>query len=67
VPGHGFKRVPGWNPEALAELKHATSIIREATHFKTPGLADAAVTGLMQFVEKQVEQYAKEGGALVVA
>jgi|SwirhisoilCB1_FD_contig_31_18525054_length_478_multi_4_in_0_out_0_1 hypothetical protein len=60
-----IKKIPGWNPEAFAELGAALSIIRDATRLKTPGLAEAAMHSVMEFTQKQLDQHAK-GGAVVV-
>ena len=54
--------VPGWNPEALAELSAAVNIIREATRLKTPGLAEAAIKSVMDFTQRELQAHLKEGG-----
>jgi hypothetical protein len=59
-------RIPGWNPEAIRELGHAVSVIREAGQLKTPGLADAAIKSVMDFVQREVGGQLKGGGVLVV-
>jgi hypothetical protein len=61
-----IKRIPGWNPEQLAELTAALSIIREATKLKTPGLAEAAAASVMEFTQKQLDQNVKGGAVLIV-
>jgi hypothetical protein len=59
-------RVPGWNPEAMSDLAAAVKIIGEAGRIKTPGLADAAVKGVMAFAQKELETHLKGGGVLVI-
>jgi len=53
--------VPGWNPEALAELNAAVNILREATRLKTPGLAEAAIKSVMEFTQKELGTHLKQG------
>lgn len=53
--------VPGWNPEALAELGAAVNIIREATRLRTPGLAEAAIKSVMEFTQKELATHMKQG------
>jgi hypothetical protein len=64
--GHGFKRVPGWNPEAIAELVAAISVIRDSKNLKTPGLAEATTKSVAEFVQKELGTHFKEGGVLVI-
>lgn len=60
--------VPGWNPEAMAEFEAAISVMRDATRFKAPGLAEAVVNSVLPFAQKEIRTYFKgagEGGVLV--
>jgi hypothetical protein len=59
-------RIPGWNPEAMLELSRAIEVIRNAGELKTPGLAEAAIKGVMEFAQKQLGEHVKGGGVLVV-
>lgn len=59
-------RVPGWNPDAMLELGHALRVIREAGQLKTPGLAKVALHSVMEFVQKELSTYVKDGGVLVI-
>jgi hypothetical protein len=59
-------RIPGWNPEALADLTHALNVIREAGRLKTPGLADAAIKSVMDFAQKELGAHVKDGGVVVL-
>jgi len=59
-------RIPGWNPEAMTELTRAVEIINAAGRLKTPGLGDATIKGVMQFVQNELSTHVKEGGVLVI-
>jgi hypothetical protein len=59
-------RIPGWNPEAMAELSRAISVIREAGQLKTPGLAEATIKGVMELAQKELGEHIKGGGVLVI-
>lgn len=59
-------RVPGWNPEAMIDLSRAISVIREAGQFKTPGLREATIKGVMEFAQKEFANHIKEGGVVVI-
>ena len=59
-------RIPGWNPEAMLEVTHAINVIREAGQLKTPGLADAALKGVMEFAQKELATHVQGGGVLVI-
>jgi hypothetical protein len=58
--------VGGWGPEALAEVAASLNIIREATHLRTPELAQAAIRSVIGFAEKELGQHLKEGGVVVL-
>jgi hypothetical protein len=64
--GHRFKRVPGWNPEALAELGNALTLIRAAGRLKAPGVGEAAAKAVTELVQKELGDHLKEGGVLVI-
>jgi hypothetical protein len=57
---------PPWNPEAMRELSHAISVIREASQLKTPGLAEAAIKTVMDFTQRELGQHVKGGGVVVL-
>jgi hypothetical protein len=60
-------RVPGWNPEQMAELSRAVSVIGEAAQLKAPGLSEQILKGgLLEFAFKEVESHVKGGGVLVL-
>jgi hypothetical protein len=65
-PDGKIHRIPGWNPEAMIEMTHAISVIREAGQLKTPGLADAALKGVLEFAQKELATHVKGGGVLVI-
>jgi len=52
----------GWAVESIAEVANALNMISEAPQFKTPGLADAASKGLIEFVNRELGAHIKEGG-----
>jgi hypothetical protein len=65
-PDGKIHRVPGWNPEAMRELTHAISVIREAGQLKTPGLAEATIKGVMELAQKELANHVKGGGVVVL-
>jgi hypothetical protein len=64
--GHRFKKVPGWNPEAVLELGSALKVIGAAARLKTPGLAEAAAKSVTEFVNREIGAHAKEGTVVVI-
>ncbi len=64
--GHKFKRIPGWNPEAMVELTHAINIISQAGRLKTPGLAEAAAKIVTELVDKEFAAHVQGGGIVVI-
>lgn len=56
----------GWRPEAMAELSHAVRVLREASQLKTPGLGEAAIKSVLDFVQKDLGAHLKDGGVLVL-
>ena len=64
--GHHFKKVPGWNPEAVLELGNAVKVIGAASRLKTPGLAEAAAKVVSDFVNREIGAHAKEGNVVVI-
>jgi hypothetical protein len=64
--GHRFKRVPGWNPEAIAELSNMLTVVGAAARLKTPGLAEATAKGLTEALQKELGEHLKDGGVLVI-
>lgn len=59
-------RIPGWNPEAMADVVRAVTIIREAGQLKTPGIAEGAIKHVMEFAQKELGAHVKGGGVLVI-
>lgn len=62
--GHGgwkIKRVPGWNPEAMAELANGLEVITAGSRLKTAGLAEQVIASVGGLVEKQLGEHV--GGA----
>lgn len=59
-------RIPGWNPEVMADLAHAVNVIREAGQLKTPGLLEATIKGVMDFAQKEFAEHIKAGGIVVL-
>ena len=64
--GHKFHRVPGWNPEQLAELGQALTVIRAAGRLKAPNVGEAAARAVTELVEKELGGQLKDGGVLVI-
>ena len=64
--GQKFHRVPGWNPEALAELGQALSVIRAAGRLKSPAVGEAAARAVTELVQKELGAHLKDGGVLVI-
>lgn len=60
--------VPGWNPEALAELSNAAKLISQATTLKSPDLANRLASAVSEFVLKEVGANVKgrEGNTISV-
>jgi len=56
----------GWGVEKFSELTRALTIIREASHFKTPGLGEQVFKGVMGFAQKELDTHMKGGGVLVI-
>jgi RimJ/RimL family protein N-acetyltransferase len=69
-PDGKIHHVGGWNPEGIAEIAGALSIIREAARFRNQDLAQTAVKSVLEFAQReltsQLGQEFKEGGVLVV-
>jgi len=66
--GHGgwkIKRIPGWNPEQMADLAHSLEIIGEASQLKTAGVAEQVINSVGALVQKQLGEHAG-GGSVVV-
>jgi hypothetical protein len=62
--GHGgwvVKRVPGWNPESIAELANSLTVVSAASKLKTAGLAEQLINSVGGLVEQQLGEHA--GGA----
>jgi hypothetical protein len=60
-----FHRVPGWSPEALAELQHVVNVIREASQLKAPGLAEATTKAAVAFLHKEISKTMGEDAVVV--
>jgi hypothetical protein len=65
-PDGKITRVPGWQPEAMAEVTHALNVVAEAAQLKTPELAHATMKAAMDFVQKELNQHVKAGDVLVL-
>jgi hypothetical protein len=60
-------RVPPWNPEAILELGHMVSVIREVGQLKNHALAEATLqSGLVEAAFKEIGTHLTEGGVLVL-
>lgn len=59
-------RIPGWSPESMHEVSRALTVIREAGQLKTPGLAEATIGRLTEFVQKELPEQFSKGGAILV-
>jgi hypothetical protein len=47
----------------MLEFRSAVRIMGEATRFKTPHLADAAIKSVREFAEKEFAKHVKEGAS----
>lgn len=60
----------GWAVEQLTDVSHALSMLNSAARLKTPGLADAAIKNLSEFVSKELSahlgEHMKGGGVVIV-
>jgi hypothetical protein len=54
-------KVPGWNPEGVREVSHMVNILREAAQLKTPGLAEAVTSVVIDQVQKELGANLREG------
>jgi len=52
--GHGWHHGGGWEAERLSETARALAVLSQATHFKTPGLADAISKPLAELVQREL-------------
>lgn len=67
--GHGgwvVKKIPGWNPEAMAELASALKVVNSAARLKTPGLFEQTMKSVGAFVSSQIAEHAHGGTVVVV-
>jgi hypothetical protein len=58
-------RIPGWNPEGMADVAHALNVLRAAAQIKTPGVAEAAIKSVLEFAHKELGAHAKEAVIVV--
>ena len=61
-----IKRIPGWNPELLADLARAADVITSAVGLKQKGLAEGVIREVMPMIQDQLAKNVKEGGVLFV-
>lgn len=61
-----IRRIPGWNPDSMAELNRAINVIYEATKLRTPGLAEATIRSALEFVLKELDTHAEGSSVLVI-
>ncbi len=59
-------RVPGWNPDAMAELGAAVNIIRYTNLIKNATFGPQVMKEAVGFAQKQFATYVKEGGIVVI-
>jgi hypothetical protein len=59
-------RIPGWNPEQMADLSHALQGLRALSQIKTAGIAERSYAAVRDLVAKQVGEHLKEGDVLVL-
>jgi len=67
--GHGgytIKRIPGWNPEAMAELADSLTVMNAASRLKSPGVAEQVFKSVGQLVQKQLGEHVGGGNVVVV-
>ncbi|MDN3655388.1 hypothetical protein QWZ08_07120 [Ferruginibacter paludis] len=60
-------RVPGWNPEAMTDLAAAVHVIRYANLVKTAGFGSQIMKEAVGFAQKQLAEYVKDGGIVVIS
>lgn len=65
--GTHWRHVGGWGTDALADVRVALTIVREASKFKTQGLADAATKVLGDFLSKAVNEHVADAGKGAIA
>ncbi|MCC6537802.1 MAG: hypothetical protein IT162_09650 [Bryobacterales bacterium] len=66
-PDGKIHRIPGWNPEAMADLSAALTVLKVGSRIKAKGVADRAIKSVLALAQKELGEYAgKEGGAIVV-
>jgi hypothetical protein len=59
--------VPGWNPEAFADLSRMVIAIGELGRIKNHGLVESTLhAGLLEHAFKELGTHVKEGGVLVL-
>lgn len=67
--GHGgyiIKRVPGWNPEQMADLALGLNVITAASQLKTAELAEQVMKSVGGFVEGQLGEHIAGAANVVV-
>jgi|HubBroStandDraft_2_1064218.scaffolds.fasta_scaffold3269666_1 hypothetical protein len=62
--------VPGWAPEQMLEVRAAASVLQSAMEFKTPGMTEATVSAVHEFVKEQLGETfgekLKDGAVLIL-
>ena len=53
-------RHPGWQQEAMVELATAAKVMQSAVSFKKPGLTEATVSAVIEYVEEQIREHLGE-------
>lgn len=46
--------IPGWNPEQLSDVAHLLQGLREFSQVKAVGVAERAVSGVLEAVKKEL-------------
>ena len=59
-------RIPGWNPEAMTDLGRALTVLREASQIKSKGVGERAIKSVLDFAQKELGAYVKDGGVIVL-
>jgi S-adenosylmethionine:diacylglycerol 3-amino-3-carboxypropyl transferase len=63
---HKIHRIPGWNPEQLSDVTHMLQGLREFSQVKTAGVAERAVSVVLDSLKQELGAHLKEGDLLVL-
>jgi hypothetical protein len=61
------KKIPPWNPDAVAELNAAIQVMKAAGRFKTPELTEAAASSIARIAQNELGAQAAGNTVLAMA